>query len=66
MVTKEVLRSTLAQMEPGQEIKVRHQGRSVNAIRNAASLIGRERSLVFSVHADWDAGISTVKCVRPR
>lgn len=66
MVTKEIVRSTLAQMEPGQKVEISNDGRSVNAIRNAASLVGREKGLVFSCHVNWDAAVTTVSCVSAR
>lgn len=61
MVKKESLMATLMEMdESSAPLVVSHQGRSENAIRNTASLVGRRRKCRFSVHTDWDAGKSTI------
>ena len=62
----ENLRATLATMTPGDKLEISHRGRSVNAVRNAACLVGQEKRLVFSVNVNWEAGTSTITCVRNR
>ena len=63
MVTITNLRGTLMTMAPGDELEIRNEGRSVNSIRNAACLIGKERGLRYRVSVDWASGLSVIKCM---
>ena len=62
----ENLWGTLAGMTPGDTLQISNEGRSVNAVRNAACIVGHQKRLVFSVNVNWEAGTSTITCVRNR
>ena len=49
MVTKESMRATLVEMEPGKEIEISLSVRSYNTIRNCASILGVEMGRRYSV-----------------
>ena len=60
MVTKESMRATLVEMEPGKEIEISLSVRSYNTIRNCASLLGGDLGRKYSVAVNRAAGVCKV------